>query len=99
MNSLYKEFGPKGQVPVQPNQPMTNGPANYFQNAIQQAQQQAQQLMQRYNPQQYVLNYFKGFNIPPEIQNDPDQIAMYLRQYENMLNPLQRQVLNMMGRR
>lgn len=101
MNSFYKEFGPKQNVPVQTPQPpmtggpMVNGPFSYLQSAM----QKAQQLMQRFNPQQYALQSFKNFNIPQEIQNDPDQIAQYLLQNENMLNPLQRQVLHMQLRR
>ena len=94
MNSLYKEFGPKGSVPVQAPyqqpQPMTGGPFNYLQNAM----QIAQNLMQRFNPQQIVLNAFRNFNIPAEIQNDSDQIARYLLQNENMLNPQQRELLH-----
>lgn len=100
MNSFYKEFGPKGNVPVQNNQPMTggqmaSGPFSYFQNAM----QTAQNIMQRFNPQQFALSSFQNFNIPPEIQNDPDQIVSYLQQNENMLNPLQRQALHMFRRR
>lgn len=100
MNPFYKAFGPRGGIPFQnnpsmPGVPMNSGFSSYLQNAA----QMAQQVMQRFNPQQFTLNSFKNFNIPAEIQNDPDQIANYLLQNENKLNPLQRQVLHMNLRR
>lgn len=100
MNPFYKEFGPSGNVPLQNNQPMPGVPLNSgFSSYLQNATQMAQQMMQRFNPQQITLNAFRNFNIPAEIQNDPDQIANYLLQNENMLNPIQRQVLHMQLRR
>lgn len=100
MNPFYKEFGPSGNVPLQNNQSMPGVPMNSgFSSYLQNATHMAQQMMQRFNPQQITLNAFRNFNIPAEIQNDPDQIANYLLQNENMLNPLQRQVLHMNLRR
>lgn len=95
MNSLYKEFGPGRQLPVQ-NTPSvaSNVPFPYLQSAMQRAQQIMQSLS---NPQQFVLQNFNG--IPSDIQNNPDQIIEYLRQNENRLNPAQRQALHMMSGR
>lgn len=60
---------------------------------LQAAMAQARQIMSgMQNPQQFVFNTFH--NIPPQIQNNPDQIIQYLRQ-NNMLSPQQLQVIRM----
>ena len=99
MNSLYRQYGPGRQVPVQNPSPMTNYQAvqqvnPFLQNVMNRVQQMIPSIQ---NQQQFVLQNFG--NIPPEIQNDPDQILQYFQQNQNMLNPLQRQALNALYRR
>ena len=76
MMTPYQQFGPKNQ------QPSFN--PQILQPALAQARQIASSTP---NIQQYVLQQL-GVNIPPQIQNDPDQIIRYL-QANNMLNPMQ----------
>ena len=82
MNPLYQQYGNRAVSPS----------ANYLQNAMNQA---AQIMRSIQNPQQFALNCFG--NIPPEIQNDPDQILNYLKQ-NNRLTPQQLQLLSMLNK-
>lgn len=63
----------------------------YLQNAMNQARQIMQSVR---DPRQFVL---QQFHVPPEIQNDPDQILQYLRS-NNMLSQRQIQALNFLNR-
>ena len=82
MNSLYQQFGPK-QESMMPN--------NYLQNAMNKARQIMQTVR---DPKLFVL---QQFHVPAEIQDDPDQILLYLRN-NNMLSQRQIQALNFLNR-
>lgn len=88
MNPLYQQFGrqqPMNCAPVQNYSPLGN--------AIQRARSIIGSIQ---NPQQFVLQSLSDMNIqiPPEIQNDPNQIANYLVN-NVVLNPLQKQILGL----
>ena len=85
MNPLYQQYYGLPQMTPGYN-------PNYFQDAMTKARQIMQTVQ---NPQQFVLQSFG--NIPPAIQNNPDQIIQYL-QANNMLNPYQQQILSMLRR-
>lgn len=63
----------------------------YLQNAMNQARQIMQSVQ---DPRQFVL---QQFHVPPEIQNDPDQILQYLRS-NNMLSKRQIEALIFLNR-
>lgn len=87
MNPLYKQYTDGFQQNETMMQQSQLDPAT--KNLIEQARMKMRQIT---NPQQYVLNAFRG--IPAEIQNNPDQILQYLMQ-NNMLTPVQRAAISL----
>lgn len=88
MNPLYQQFGQQQSMNYTPAQTF-----NPLGNAIQKARSILGSIQ---NPQQFVLQSLSDMNIqiPPEIRNDPNQIANYL--VNNVaLNPLQKQILGL----
>ena len=100
MNPLYKQYGTPQNSGVTNNgnafgkiMDLVNPGLQNITNAIREVRQIMTCVK---NPQEYVLNNLKelGINIPPQIQNNPDQIRDYLIN-NVLLNDAQKQILGL----